>query len=166
MMRTGDKFGEWFIFHEDLHDELEAHFAAGGTVEMLNGTAGPSHSALYHCCNEYALDCLPIMMKHGAKPDECVWQLAFHVRRDEWIESFISHGFWPSYQIVAAAPADTAWELYCRRIVTRPLCRRAVCAMLHVARRARPPWRDLWRIVARVLWATRCDSAWLACLPE
>lgn len=148
---------EWFIFFEDLGDHLKAHFDAGGTIDMLTGSEDAC-SAIYHCCNENAERCLPLMIQHGAKPDRATWAVAFRNYRPTFIETCIACNYWP--------PRSLVYGL-CTDMVTSPLCKKAVFAVLCAGRnnRSRPPWRDLWKLIAHTLWATRAHYKWLDCLP-
>lgn len=151
--------GQWLIFYEDNATILDAHFQNGGTVEMLNGDVGPI--SLYHCCNEYAIDCLPIMMKNGAIPDKETWKLAFKVSRDEWVRSFIEFGFWPTRSI-ALCDYGNSW--HCRDEVTKSLCRIAVLSILSIGKLTKQPFSDLWKIIAREIRLTKYNKNWLNCL--
>lgn len=180
-MISGSDYGEWFIFHEDLADELQAHFDAGGTVEMLNGTKdtknlGSRNMALYHCVNEHALECLPIMMKKGAKPDDDIWHLVFRLSRTEWARKFLEYGFWPTmenitsekpylYKITDSEPIKSSTPIfYCRDEVTFLLCKNAVIQILCIAKNSHQPMSHLWKIVARFLHATKYEEIWLKLL--
>jgi hypothetical protein len=75
-MIKNKEFSEWIIFHERLLDELQAHFAAGGTVDDLNGTKGGG-TALGNCINEWDGDdedeFFKLMLDNGATMTERDW---------------------------------------------------------------------------------------------
>lgn len=92
-MLKGRKFVKWSIFFKDDDVALQAHFDAGGTVEMLNGEYNQSsngeHLALWHCVDEFSIKCLRVLMANGAKPNNDIWQLAFRLDRCEWVHYFL-----------------------------------------------------------------------------
>lgn len=163
MIRAGT-FSEWLLFHENDWPRLKAHFDAGGTVAMLNGTAEYAHSALYNSVNLDCDECLEIMMANGAMPDNRVWHIVLGHSRRYAIHLFCKYGFFPSKSIVAVAPANypaTGVEK-----VATCCCILAVIAMLGVARRNRQPLSSMFGLIAKALWETRKFREWLCVLPE
>ena len=152
----------WIIFYQDDHEQLQAHFEAGGTVEMLDD----QHEALSLCCNEFALKCLPIMMKHGAVPNRSTWQDAVDLDRDEWCAAFVAQGFWPSRDLfIEPQIKEPILSKTCVREITRPLCLKSTLYVLMIGKLWKQPWSHLFQIVAKMIWSTRFDPCWLFCLP-
>lgn len=159
MIKTSD-YGEWFIFYNDLDEELQAHFDAGGTVEMLDGIhplKSSSHMALYNCANQHAERCLSILMKHGAKPNNDIWNLVFCLNRTKWVELFLKYVFWPTRENVSFEKS----YFYCKEEVTFVLCKKTTLHVLCIAKFANQPMRDIWKIVARFIHSTKYEEVWL-----
>lgn len=160
MIRAGT-FSEWLLFHENDWPRLKAHFDAGGTVAMLNGTAANVDCALDHCVNEDCDECLEIMMANGAIPDDEIWHCALFCSHTYVIHLFFKYGFFPSKSLVNAAVPKRAVEK-----VAACCCSFSVVAMLGVARRNRQPLSSMFGLIAKTLWGTRKFREWLALLPE
>lgn len=182
-MLNNNEFPEWLTFYHNESDKLQAHFDAGGTIAMLEGThflAGRiNKGSLYNCCNEDALgkyykifflkftclDCLPIMMINGAKPDNIIWDLALNVNRTEHVEAFLYHGFLPPKSI----PLKYFEKKRCAatlEALTKFLCRKSVFYILCYSKTQPQPWYYLWVRIAELLYETRFEKIWLDVLPE
>lgn len=167
MIENGN-FAEWVVFYYDESKRLQAHFDAGGTIEMLNGKLYSDgirvESALYHCCNEDALDCLPIMMSKGASPDNSAWNLALKLNRTEHVEGFLLYKFLPPKNLVLEY-FDKLESVYTLKTLTRFLCHKSVIYLLCYSKTQPQPFYYLWILIAKQLWKTRFEKNWLDVLP-
>ena len=118
------------------------------------------HLALYHCVNEHAEQCLPIMMAHGAVPNKDIWSLVLRLDRCEWAREFVKYGFWPPRRGVA----EYCEARYSIREVRFALCQKAVLQVLLIAKRANQPMCHMWLIIAKALFECKYDVEWLKCL--
>jgi len=158
MILSGEPWEVWMIFYHNNYKRLQAHFDAGGTLDMLNSTKGPKYTALYYCCSECAdEECLPILMKYGARPDDTTWKLALTCAgRALFIKAFIEHGFWPKKEHVSVATHPFEVSL-----VTIEICKKTIIAILQCKKKIAQPWSHLWGLIARCLWSTRKNLIWL-----
>lgn len=141
---------EWTIFYTNDTERLENHFKAGGTVEMLNGKGD---TALWNCINEYATECLIIMLKHGAKPTEYDMKTAFRLERTEFVTEFLKYGYWPKIEHIL--------DNSCKQEVTFALCKKTTLYILCIAKHSKQPMFHLWKIIARFLYSTKYEDIWL-----
>lgn len=160
MIRTGT-FSEWLLFHENDWPRLKAHFDAGGTVAMLNGSVECVDCALCNCVNSDCDECLEIMMANGAIPDTQVWHYVLLCSHTYAIHLFFKYGFFPSKSVVSLGYPVRGMEK-----VAACCCSFSVVAMLGVARRNRQPLSSMFGLIAKTLWGTRKFREWLALLPE
>lgn len=160
-MINNGSLSEWMTFYYDEAENLQRHFDAGGTFDMLNGCQGSS--AMYNCCNEDAVTCLPIMMKYGAKPDCETWDIAIRVNRVDFVEVFLRHGYFPPKQMVLEHWGKP-YSIVPIEELTRFLCLKSVIYILCISKSQSQPLCHVWKKIAKVLWGTRFEKCWIELL--
>ena len=150
-------YSEWGIFYQVDVKGLKAHFAAGGSIDDLNGKFGDS--ALYNCINEdtgcFDYDresCLSVMLDHGAAPGYREWDLIFQLDRCWNLELLLDRGFTPP-------PLDLhTIKQGCEKVLATHYCRQATMCCFCIAKTSRQPMSHMWKIIGRHVWQTRRTS--------
>ncbi len=133
---------EWFIFHDDLVDELEEHFNAGGTADALDGVKC-RQSAMFHCINECAEACFPLMLDNNAKMVDNDWGLIFFVDRSWHLQELLFRKYCLPRHVV-----EKYWSKIpgtdCGIVLATYHCKKAVVTCLCIAQASYQPMSDMW----------------------
>jgi hypothetical protein len=159
---------EWFIFYQGLFDELQAHFAAGGTVDDLNGSRPNTLTALYNCINEWGgddeVEPFKLMLDNGAIMTEIDWAVLFRCDRSPHLEELLSRSTPPPPYIASihwgVIATEHPWSPRCGVVLAKYYCRQATRTCLCIAKAHHQPMSDIWRIIARKVWDTKKSMTW------
>lgn len=142
-------------FYEDDYDKLR--YILENNLIDPDAIIEFNYSLLETAINEYADQCIKVLLEFNAKVGDDEWKLAILLNSSA-INHFLKQG----------NPTESSKKLikymendYYKKLFANFYCKKSVIELLCVAKKYRQPMSDMLRIIAKFLYATKDEIIWI-----